>query len=117
MSEINFLQITNASLVQGVSAVIETAQVELQTQRLYKLRYIIKWSDATGIESLQIKIGVDLYPVLSRIGELVQTRQIRKRELLCLKFVNPNSFPVIVQPHFVVLNHLFQGPIMITPTV
>ncbi len=116
MGEINFLQIVNASLSQGVSAVIETAPINLRTQGLYKIRYTIKWSDSTGIEPLQIKIGDKTYPVLSRIGELVQTRQIRKRELLCLKFVNPNSFPVIVSPHFVCLNQLFQGPIVTAPS-
>jgi len=113
----NNLQLVNATLVQGTSATLTVVPETFMNTCVYKLRYCVRFQDATGTEPLIISSGATSFPVLDRFGNPVRIGRLRRRELLCLRFSNvTNGAPVTVTPHFTLLNELFCQSI-ITPEV
>lgn len=104
--DVDILEVQNAALVQGTSATIIVVPTSLENKELYKLRYCIKWSDATGAEVLFISVGGTVYPVLDCDGEPVRIGKLRRRMLLCLKFINFTSTAPVINPHFRLLTKL-----------
>ncbi len=105
------LEIVGTGFQKGVSATIIVRDILLEDQKTYKLRHTIRWVDMFGVEKLQLQFGLTIYPVVTRASDPAMIGQIRRRELLCLKFVNPSAFPIsfptIIPPHFVVQNNLY----------
>lgn len=114
--EFDDLRVTNATLVQGTSATIVVAPTALEHGDLFRLRYCVKFQDATGAEALFITVGAVTYPVLDKLGNPVTIGRLRRRELLCLQFSNITSAAPVVVPHFTLLNKLYCQTI-ITPEI
>lgn len=114
--DIDNLRITNATLVQGTSATIIVAPTALEHGDLFRLRYCVKFQDATGAEVLFITVGATTYPVLDKLGNPVTIGRLRRRELLCLRFSNITSAAPVVVPHFTLLSKIYCQTI-ITPEI
>lgn len=114
--EFDDLRLINATLVQGTSATLIVAPTALEHGDDFKLRYCVKFQDATGAEVLLISINGVIYPVLDKWGNPVTIGRLRRRELLCLHFSNITSATPVIVPHFTLLNKLFCQTI-ITPDI
>ncbi len=105
------LEIVGTDFKKGVSATIIVTDILLEDQKTYRLRHTIRWVDMFGVEQLHLQFGLTVYPVVTKASESAMIGQIRRRELLCLKFVSPSAFPIsfptIIPPHFVVQNNLY----------
>jgi len=109
-------KLLNAVLVQGTSATITVVNTSLENEDGYKLRYCLKWTNATGAENLFITVNGTTYPVLTKFGNPVTIGRLRRRELLCLIFSNLTDTTTGTVPHFTLLNNLFCQAI-VTPAI
>ena len=114
--EFDWLRVINATLVQGTSATIVVAPTALEHGDYFKLRYCVKFSDATGAEPLLLSIAGVIYPALDKWGNPVTIGMLRRRELLCMRFSNITTTTPTVSPHFTLFNKLFCQSI-VTPEI
>jgi hypothetical protein len=124
------LTLRGAALSLGNTATLTVAPETLIDQAHYKLRYLVTWTGATGLELLQVQVGESstqplpiTYPVWDQNGVAVTIGQfrecVRRREYLKLVFVA--AVPAVgtvpaIPAHFVVVNCLFPQAIVIPPT-
>jgi hypothetical protein len=123
------LTLTGAGLLSiGSSAILVVQNPgNLADQGRYKLRYLVTWTDATGVEPLSIQLGASgttpppvTVPVWDSAGNPVTIGQfreeIRRREYLKLIYVAATTTTPIVPAHFVVVNCLYPQ-VVVTPRI
>ncbi len=98
MNKTHFLSIAGASLSSGVIYLVTTEE-SLNHQDVYKFRFNFKWDEASGDEPIKL----NGYYVITKQSEVLKLKQLRRRELLILRFVKPNIYPEILPPHFVLI--------------
>ncbi len=101
----HFLRIAGASLTSGVVD-LTTTEENLNHQDVYKFRWNLKWSEASGDEPIRI----NKHFVVTKQSETLKLGTIRRRELLILRFVKPSAYPEILPPHFVVIGGTIELP-------
>jgi hypothetical protein len=120
------LTLTGAGLSIGNLATLVVANPgNLLDQGHYKLRYLVTWTGATGVEQLQVQVGASgttpppaILPVWDTTGNPVTIGQfrevIRRREYLKLVYVAATTTTPVVPAHFVVVNCLYPQ-VVVTP--
>lgn len=93
-------------LVPGATATITLFDTSLEAFQKYALRYCVRWADASGNEALQLTVNGTTYGVLTPLGVPAVVSEIRRREVLRLKFIPTVTAPVAIPSHFVILNEL-----------
>ena len=111
------LQLINATVTAvGETATLEVVSTPLIHEREYHIRYCVTFGRvATGAEDLSLIVGANTYPILTRNGQTVKVGMLRRRELLCLRYINPNND--VVPAHFVLLQGQHNQALKVQPPV